>query len=117
MRIFKTDCAIHENNDPPLNARPESKRMPSQTSSNSVMTTATIPVLQDAFLHVIIYHVTEYQTVYAAIKKSGGHLTILCDEGDNHLLHYVKKQGIWYKRRLVSSFSKLQKIAGFYSYI
>ncbi len=71
-----------------VNARPRHQTMPSWSASNSVWTSKDLPVMQVAFLPVIPFPVTEYQTVYTTAKNlqdvnshlQQSHLVIYCDE-------------------------------------
>ena len=72
-----------------VNAKPQHQTMPSWSASNSVWTSEDLPVMQVAFLPVIPFPVTEYQTVYTAMKNlqdvnshlQQSHLVVYCDEG------------------------------------
>ena len=68
---------------------PESQAMPSWSASNAVWTEDDIPVKNLAFLPVLPHPVTEYATVYSAMKNFTaigsqlvqGEIPMYCDEG------------------------------------
>lgn len=72
-----------------LNTRPQNQTMPIWSAANSVLSVEDVPLKRVGFLPVLPYPVTQYDTVYTAMKNLLGvleyldqpKLSVTCDEG------------------------------------
>ena len=81
-----------------VNIRPTEQSMPSWRETNTVLSMTNIPRKRVGFLPVLPYPVTQYDTVYTALKNFHGilqhldqpKLPVTCDEGVYHIAREIQ---------------------------